>query len=47
MRELTAIGNNLNQLARLANTHRAAPQHHELKATTDLLKAAINRVLCL
>lgn len=47
MNELTAIGNNLNQLARASNTDRAAPQFHELKSTTDLLKAALARVLAL
>ena len=47
MNELTAIGNNLNQLSRVANTNRAAPHLHELKATTELLKAALARVLAL
>jgi Bacterial mobilisation protein (MobC) len=45
VRELTAIGNNLNQLARVANTNRAVPQYQELKSTTDLLKAALSRVV--
>jgi hypothetical protein len=45
--ELTAIGNNLNQLAKLSNTEKAAPQFHELTATTDLLKAALAHVLAL
>jgi len=43
--ELTAIGNNLNQLARLANTLRAMPQLHELHLTTGMLKAALARVI--
>ena len=47
MNELTAIGNNLNQLSRVANTNKAAPQHHELKLTTDLLKVVLNHVLAL
>ena len=45
VQELTAIGNNLNQLAKLANTNKAAPQHQELKSTTDMLKAALQRVI--
>lgn len=47
MHELSAIGNNLNQLARVANTSRAAPQHEELKAAIAVLKAAMARVLSL
>jgi uncharacterized protein (DUF1778 family) len=43
--ELTAIGNNLNQLARVANTVRAAPQLYELRLTTGMLKTAFARVL--
>lgn len=45
MHELNAIGNNLNQLTRLANTEKMAPQLRELQGTTDLLKAAMARVL--
>ena len=45
MRELTAIGNNLNQLTRIANTTKLMPQHQELSVTTDMLKAAFKRVL--
>jgi hypothetical protein len=47
MYELSAIGNNLNQLARVANTVHAAPQEHELKAMIEILKAAMARVLAL
>lgn len=47
MRELTAIGNNLNQLARIANTNQAIPQLHELHLTTGMLKAALTRVITL
>jgi hypothetical protein len=45
VQELTAIGNNLNQLTKLANTNKAAPQHQELRSTTELLKAALHRVI--
>jgi hypothetical protein len=45
LRELAAIGNNLNQLARIANTARAVPQLQELQRTTDTIKAAMARVL--
>jgi hypothetical protein len=47
MHELSAIGNNLNQLARVANTNRAAPQHEELKAAIEVLKATLAHVLSL
>jgi Bacterial mobilisation protein (MobC) len=43
VRELTAIGNNLNELARVANATRAMPQLDELHLTTDQLKAAFER----
>jgi hypothetical protein len=43
--QLNVIGNNLNQLARVANTVKAAPQLYELRLTTGLLKTAIARVL--
>lgn len=45
--QLIAVGNNLNQLAKVANTTKAAPQFHELKMTTDFLKVVFNRVLAL
>jgi uncharacterized protein (DUF1778 family) len=47
MNELSWIGNNLNQLARVANTVHAAPQLDELKRTTEVLKATLARVLSL
>lgn len=43
--ELTAIGNNLNQLCRLSHTHRSLPHFGELKETTDQLKATFARVM--
>jgi hypothetical protein len=43
--QLTVIGNNLNQLARVANTVKAAPQLFELRLTTGLLKTAVAHVL--
>jgi hypothetical protein len=42
---LIAVGNNLNQLAKRANTDRATPQLDELKATTELLKTALSHVI--
>ena len=45
--ELNAIGNNLNQLTRIANTHRALPAADELRAITSLVRAAIARVIAL
>jgi hypothetical protein len=42
---LIAVGNNLNQLTKRANTDRATPQMEELKATTDLLKTALSHVI--
>ncbi len=47
MHELAAIGNNLNQLTRHANTSGSLPAAHELRATIELLKAAMGRVLAL
>jgi hypothetical protein len=47
LHELSAIGNNLNQLARVANTKRQAPQEGELRAAIEVLKAAMARVLSL
>jgi hypothetical protein len=43
--ELTAIGNNLNQLTRIANATKALPQLHELRLTTGFLKTALQRVI--
>jgi hypothetical protein len=43
--ELSRLGNNLNQLARIANTYKAMPHLYELKMVTGLIKAAIKRVL--
>ena len=45
--ELCAIGNNLNQLTRIAHTIRAMPAMAELGEVLGLLKAAIARVLAL
>jgi hypothetical protein len=45
--ELSAIGNNLNQLARIANTTHRAPQQATLKETIEVLKTAMARVLSL
>jgi uncharacterized protein (DUF1778 family) len=47
MRELTAIGNNLNQLAKRANATKAMPQLHELRLAAGFLKAALERVIAL
>jgi len=44
-RELAAIGNNLNQLTRIANTTRVLPAMAELGATLGLLKAVFARVV--
>ena len=43
--QLLAIGNNLNQLTKIANTDKAVPQLHVLTATTDLLKTALSHVI--
>jgi hypothetical protein len=43
--ELNAIGNNLNQLAMVANSTKAAPQLYELQITTGFIKTALARVL--
>lgn len=45
MHELHAIGNNLNQLARVANSVKAMPALYELRLTTGMLKTAFTRVL--
>lgn len=45
--ELNAIGNNLNQLTRLANTHDAMPERHDLREALETLKKAMARVLAL
>jgi Bacterial mobilisation protein (MobC) len=45
MRELTAIGNNLNQMSRVANATKALPHLYELRLTTGFLKAALERVI--
>ncbi|MGD0762500.1 MAG: plasmid mobilization relaxosome protein MobC [Roseiarcus sp.] len=47
LNELSAIGNNLNQLARVSNTVHAAPQLDELRTVTEVLKACLSRVLSL
>lgn len=43
--ELTAIGNNLNQLTRVANSSKAMPHLYELRLTTGFLKTALTRVI--
>jgi uncharacterized protein (DUF1778 family) len=45
MRELSAIGNNLNQIARQLNTTGALRHDEALDAALDLHKQAISRVL--
>ena len=45
--ELTAVGSNLNQLARHANTSGAMAEAGELREVLDLVKAAIGHVLAL
>jgi hypothetical protein len=47
MYELSAIGNNLNQLTRVANTTHAAPHIDELRQAIEVLKATMARVLSL
>ncbi len=46
-RELNAVGNNLNQLARIANATGVVPAADELRATIGLLKAVFARVIAL
>jgi hypothetical protein len=43
--ELNRLGNNLNQLARIANTKRTMPHFYELRMLTGMVKAALQRVL--
>jgi Bacterial mobilisation protein (MobC) len=43
--ELSAIGNNLNQLTRIANSTKAVPQLYELQITTGFIKAALKSVI--
>jgi hypothetical protein len=43
--ELSAIGNNVNQLSRHCNTEETAPQLQELQETMGMLKAALAKVL--
>jgi hypothetical protein len=45
MYELSAIGNNLNQLARVANSIGAIASADELRATTEFLKRTMAHVL--
>jgi hypothetical protein len=45
VKELTKIGNNLNQLTHLAQIHKTVPQHNVLMETTDLVKTAIRNVI--
>jgi len=47
LNELSAVGNNLNQLARVSNTVHAAPQLDELKRVTEVLKVCLAHVLAL
>jgi hypothetical protein len=43
--QMTAIGNNLNQLARNSNSTKAAPQLFELQIAIGFLKAALKSVI--
>lgn len=43
--QLSKIGTNLNQLARLANERRALPREAELSAVLSEIKAALSKVL--
>jgi hypothetical protein len=47
MGELAAVGNNLNQLSRHANTSGAMPEARELRDVLDMVKAAMGHVLAL
>ena len=47
VRELTAIGNNLNQLARVANQTGELRREGELSMTIDRLKEAMTKVITL
>jgi hypothetical protein len=43
--QFTAIGNNLNQLTRIANATKAVPHLLELQITTGFIKAALRSVI--
>ena len=43
--QLSRIGNNLNQIAKVANTKRTMPHFYELRMLTGMVKAALQRVL--
>lgn len=45
--QLSAIGNNLNQLARVANRNGAVASVEELLAVIEILKAAMARIIAL
>ena len=45
--EIARVGNNLNQLARVANETRSAPQQRELSAVADEIIKALNKVMAL
>jgi hypothetical protein len=47
LNELSAIGNNVNQLSKHCNTAETAPQLQELQETAAILKAALAKVLAL
>ena len=45
--EIARVGNNLNQLARIANERRAVPPERELRDVAELVKSAISKVIAL
>jgi len=45
--EIARIGNNLNQLARIANERRAVPSERELRDVAEMVKSAISKVIAL
>lgn len=47
MQHLSAIGNNLNQLARQANVNGAVPEEQRLHEVLEAVKTAMGRVLAL